>query len=201
MPKITLPRDKKQWALFAGSLFDRLLFYLRLIERKHRALIRKNKWVARLTHSSLFSLKTGPICRGLAIGMFWAFIPMPFQMAPASLFCLFNYANLPIALVAVWISNPFTYLPIFYAQYKIGVWLYAEEHEIRSAAEFEQIGGFFEGTATMAWDTFFYLFAGGLTTAAVFGIAGYLVGYPLSRYLRRHSKKRWKKRKSIAHTH
>lgn len=59
----------------------------------------------------------------LAIGLFWAFVPIPLQMVPAALIALWWRVNVPIAIAAVWISNPFTAGPIFYAQYRIGTWL------------------------------------------------------------------------------
>ena len=64
--------------------------------------------------------------RALAIGLFWAFIPVPFQMAGAALVALWLRVNIPIALASVWITNPVTMGPIFYAQYRLGAWLLDE---------------------------------------------------------------------------
>lgn len=61
--------------------------------------------------------------RAFAIGLFFAFIPMPLQMAAAALLALWLRVNLPIAIAAVWITNPVTMGPIFYAEYRIGAWL------------------------------------------------------------------------------
>lgn len=188
-----MPPLQKLRAFFTTSPFKRLLFRLRLIERRHQAAIRKNKngWMARFMHSSLFSLKTAPFCRGLSIGMFWAFVPMPFQMVPATLFCLLSYANLPIALLSVWISNPLTYIPIFYAQYKIGMWLYAdEEGGALGKMDFNDFSDFYNSSAEVAPEFLLFLVKGGLTMAIVCAVLGYVAGYPLSAYLRRHSKRR-----------
>lgn len=61
--------------------------------------------------------------RALAIGLFWAFVPIPFQMAPAALMALWMRVNLPIAITTVWVTNPLTMGPIFYAEYRLGAWL------------------------------------------------------------------------------
>ena len=61
-----------------------------------------------------------------AIGLFWAFVPMPVQMGGAALVALWWRVNLPIAMATTWISNPFTMGPILYAQYWIGILLLGE---------------------------------------------------------------------------
>lgn len=61
--------------------------------------------------------------RALALGLFWAFIPVPLQMAGAALMALWMRVNLPIAVAAVWVTNPLTMGPIFYAEYRLGAWL------------------------------------------------------------------------------
>lgn len=61
--------------------------------------------------------------KALALGLFFAFIPMPMQMVPAALFAIWWRVNIPIAVGAVWITNPVTMGPIFYAEYRLGAWL------------------------------------------------------------------------------
>ena len=61
--------------------------------------------------------------RALAIGLFWAFVPVPFQMPAAALMALWWRVNVPIAVASVWITNPLTMGPIFYAEYRLGAWL------------------------------------------------------------------------------
>lgn len=99
-----------------------VLLRMMALERRHHQQIRDNKdgIINRLTHSHFFSLQPGPISRGFSIGMFWAFIPMPFQMFPAFIFCWLGRANLPLAILCVWLSNPLTYAPFFYSAYYVG---------------------------------------------------------------------------------
>jgi uncharacterized protein (DUF2062 family) len=76
---------------------------------------------------NLWHLNRRSVPGAFAIGLFWAFVPIPFQMVPAAAFAIFFRKNLPISLVLVWISNPVTYIPIFYACYKFGAWMMGVE--------------------------------------------------------------------------
>jgi len=71
----------------------------------------------------LWHLQRRNVARAFSIGLFFAFMPMPFQMVGAAAFAIFFRANLPISVVLVWITNPLTMVPIFYACYKLGAWL------------------------------------------------------------------------------
>jgi uncharacterized protein (DUF2062 family) len=57
------------------------------------------------------------------IGMFLAFFPIPGQMVLATILAFWVRCNLPIAIALVWITNPLTIPPIFFATYKLGAWL------------------------------------------------------------------------------
>jgi hypothetical protein len=60
------------------------------------------------------------ITRGVTLGLFIAFIPMPMQMAAVLLFMPFFRFNVPIAIAMVWITNPFTMPPIYVVEYYTG---------------------------------------------------------------------------------
>ena len=60
------------------------------------------------------------ISRGVLIGLFIAFIPMPMQMAAVLLFVPFVRFNVPIALAMCWLSNPITMPPMYYMEYLTG---------------------------------------------------------------------------------
>jgi hypothetical protein len=60
------------------------------------------------------------ISRGVLLGIFIAFIPMPMQMAAVLLFMPFFRFNVPIALAMCWLSNPFTMPPMYYMEYLTG---------------------------------------------------------------------------------
>lgn len=110
------------------QFFRSVWYYIRTRERQILRGLRANPkaLLSRLMHADMIRASRVGVCRGLAIGMFWGFAPMPFQMIPATFFCWLARANLPAAIICVWISNPFTYAPIFFAEYKIGVFLSGE---------------------------------------------------------------------------
>ena len=57
----------------------------------------------------------------MAIGVFVAFTPlMGVQMLIALLLATLTYSNRPAAAAAVWITNPFTAIPIYVMTYRIG---------------------------------------------------------------------------------
>jgi len=63
------------------------------------------------------------ISRGVLIGLFIAFIPMPMQMAAVLLFVPFVRFNVPVALAMCWLSNPITMPPMYYMEYLTGSFL------------------------------------------------------------------------------
>lgn len=71
-------------------------------------------------HPKIWSLTCSSASRGMAVGLFVAFIPLPLQMIIAALLAILIRANLPIAVVMTWITNPFTFVPINYFIYWVG---------------------------------------------------------------------------------
>lgn len=67
------------------------------------------------------------ISRGVLLGLFIAFIPMPMQMAAVLLFVPFFRFNVPIALAMCWLSNPFTMPLMYYIEYLTGAFLLGME--------------------------------------------------------------------------
>lgn len=61
--------------------------------------------------------------KGIAIGIFCAFLPMPFEMIPAIFLAIYLRGNMPFAVAGVWISNPFTWVPLYTPCYLLGAYL------------------------------------------------------------------------------
>ncbi|NNJ87222.1 MAG: DUF2062 domain-containing protein [Akkermansiaceae bacterium] len=59
----------------------------------------------------------------LSIGLFCAMLPIPFQMLLAALASVRARANIPIAMAACWVSNPFTQVAIWLSQERLGDWI------------------------------------------------------------------------------
>ncbi len=60
------------------------------------------------------------ITKGLFIGLFIAFIPMPMQMLAVLAMMPFAKFNVPIAFSMVWLSNPITMPAMYYIEYLTG---------------------------------------------------------------------------------
>ncbi|QFR48754.1 DUF2062 domain-containing protein [Sulfurimonas lithotrophica] len=60
------------------------------------------------------------VSRGVTLGIFIAFIPMPMQMAAILAFMPFFKFNVPLGLAMCWLSNPFTMPPMYYMEYLTG---------------------------------------------------------------------------------
>ena len=58
--------------------------------------------------------------KGIAIGLFCAFLPMPFEMVPAIFLAVIMGGNLPFAIAGVWMSNPVTWVPLYTPCYLLG---------------------------------------------------------------------------------
>ena len=73
-----------------------------------------------LKNSELWSFSRNPVSKGAAIGLFCAFLPMPFETVAAIFFAIHLSANLPLAAAGVWISNPITWIPLYTPCYLLG---------------------------------------------------------------------------------
>jgi len=72
---------------------------------------------------AFLSINRHSVARGVLVGLFVAFIPMPAQMvAIVFLQPLFRF-NLPLAIGMVWITNPVTMPFIYFVEYKTGAFL------------------------------------------------------------------------------
>ncbi|MCK5894065.1 MAG: DUF2062 domain-containing protein [Endozoicomonadaceae bacterium] len=76
-----------------------------------------------LFDSSLWHLNRRSVAMAFMVGVFCAFLPIPFQMLPAAILALLFRCNLPLSISLVWITNPFTMPVIFYFTYRVGCYI------------------------------------------------------------------------------
>lgn len=94
---------------------------------KDREAILASRWLKPFAHlfahPSLWHLNRRSVPRALAIGFFAGFIIPVGQFALAALIAVAIRANVPLAAAATLISNPLTFPPIYFAAYKVGIFL------------------------------------------------------------------------------
>ena len=73
-----------------------------------------------INRPELWHLNRRSVSGAVFVGLFSAFIPVPSQMLLAALIAIFTRVNLPISVALVWITNPLTIPPMFYASYRLG---------------------------------------------------------------------------------
>ena len=93
----------------------------------HPRTITENKWIKvlgpRLQDPSLWHINRRSFSGAMAVGVFCAFVPIPFQMLLAAFMAVVLRVNILISVPLVWISNPITIPPMFYYCYSVGVWI------------------------------------------------------------------------------
>ncbi len=139
-----------------------------------------------LHEPNLWHLNRRSVSRAFLIGIFCAFLPMPFQMVLAAILGIFIHSNLPISIGLVWISNPITIPPIFYFTYLVGAEILdipSKPFEIELSVEWalEKLGAIWEP-----------LLLGSFICAVIFSSIGY-VGIRL--FWRWNVMRQWQKRK------
>ena len=75
-----------------------------------------------------FNINRKMITKGVWVGLFWAFIPMPMQMLAVVATTPFIRFNVPVAIAMVWLSNPFTMPPMYYIEYLTGNFILGKEN-------------------------------------------------------------------------
>jgi len=105
--------------------------YLRLVRSAFRTLRHRHLWhrpwwrtmAKPLFHRSLWMPCPTTVSTGFSIGLFFAMLPIPFQMVASALVAMRFRANIPFAMAACWVTNPFTQVPIILSQFQLGHWM------------------------------------------------------------------------------
>lgn len=136
---------------------------------------------------NLWHLNRRSASGAFAVGLFMAFVPMPFQMIPAAALAIMLRVNLPISVALVWLTNPVTMPPVFYFCYSLGAWILdTPMHAVGYDFSWEWI----TTELTRVWKPFLlgsFLVAGVSAAIGFFGIRG---------LWRWHVVRDWEQRKS-----
>ncbi|MBN2343070.1 MAG: DUF2062 domain-containing protein [Deltaproteobacteria bacterium] len=128
------------------------------------------------------------IALGMALGIFIGFLPiMGIQMAVVTLFALPLRGNLKAALAGVWISNPITFIPLYWLNYQFGTLFFSHRR-----VSWEEFGGEMVKASNWDWgavkasiysllnmgaDVFIPLWVGSAILALIFGVIAYFASY------------------------
>lgn len=122
----------------------------------------------KLLHSpALWHLNRHSVAKAFAVGLFFAWVPVPFQMVLGAGGAILFHANLPLSVALVWLTNPITMPPMFYGAYKLGAMLLGEEIQ---HFDMELSWDWIAHEMTVIWEPF-------LLGCAVIGIVSSIVGY------------------------
>jgi len=136
-------------------------------------------------HPSLWHFNRRSVAKAVAIGLFCTWLPIPFQTILAALLAIVLYANLPLSVILVFISNPLTMPAMFYFAYQVGCTLLGiDRHHL-------------EFTMTVEWvsQIIKYSWKPLLTGSLVLAISSSLFSYVLVRGLWRLAiVLRWRRR-------
>jgi uncharacterized protein (DUF2062 family) len=160
----------------------------------HRDKVKSHKHLqmfGTLLHSpNLWHLNRRSVAGAFAVGLFIAFVPVPFQMILAAGAAILFSVNLPLSVALVWITNPITIPPMFYGTYLVGNWLMgrpASELHIELSVDWLMHG------LTNVWQP---LLLGSFVCGTIASILGYVC---IRLYWRHHVIKQWNKRKQRQH--
>ncbi|MET1255463.1 DUF2062 domain-containing protein [Aliikangiella maris] len=151
--------------------------------------IKNNKFLSlfgRFIHDpQLWHLTRYSVSNAFLVGLFCAFIPVPFQMLLAAGGAIIFRANIAISIALVWLTNPVTMPVVFGFTYLVGVWLLGQES---STFEFELSWEWLSQNLNEFWQP---LFLGSIVCGVVCALLGY-VGIRL--FWRLHILSAWQQR-------
>ena len=152
--------------------------------RKHRHLQIFGK---RLHDPNLWHINRRSTAGAFAVGLFMAFVPIPFQMVLAAGVAILFRVNLPLSVVLVWVTNPVTIPPIFLFAYLVGTWVLGTP---ASANHFDfTLAWFRNGGLEGIWPPL-------LLGCLICGVVSSLIGYFVIRGLwRLYAVRQWEKRR------
>ena len=139
--------------------------------------------------ANLWHINRRSVSRGVALGLFCAFVPIPGQMVLAAALAIIVRANIPISVIFVWVSNPFTMPALFYTAYKFGTYLLDVQLQ---PFEFEFSLNWLFTELQDRWQPFL---VGCLCSGALVGAAGYII---VQSYWRWYVAQVWTKRKKFS---
>ena len=166
--------------------------------REHRLL----GWMGeRLHHPRLWHVSRVGIALGAAIGVFVGLLVPIGQILLAAIVAIALRANLPMAVVGTFVTNAFTFAPIYYFAYRFGLVLLGESQPVETSLALDQ-----DTQGLAAWLSMWFdkiskmgmpLFVGLLTLACCAAPVCY---FGISWLWRGHTAHAWRQRAGAKHS-
>ena len=172
----------------------------RLIPKREH--LQQNRWLRWLVpymhHPRLWHWSRRGVALGVAIGVFFGLLipiaQIPFSAATA----IILRANVPAAAASTLVTNPVTFAPIYFAAYRLGIWVTGSDSRPMPAdlrPEAAEDAGFWQRLEALGLP----LVVGLAITATIMGLASYglisLLWYLQVLRKRRQGRHAWRKRR------
>jgi uncharacterized protein (DUF2062 family) len=139
-----------------------------------RAELERHRWLRPVAHRvaerDLWRLKPESLARGVAIGIFWAFVVPVAQIVFAAAHCVWWRGNIPVAAAATLITNPLTIGPWLLLAYQVGTFMLPPEAAALAPLAAE---GWLDRLQALGWPA--------VVGMATFAIGGAALSYALVR--------------------
>ena len=136
-----------------------------------------------LKQAELWAFNRNTVTKGIAIGLFCAFLPMPFEMIAALFIAAMLGGNVPFAVACVWISNPLTWIPLYTPCYLLGAKILQLEPIPLDQISVLQVGSHYVA-----------LWLGCLIIGSIVSLSTHFI---LSMVWRMHIIRRWQRRREL----
>jgi uncharacterized protein (DUF2062 family) len=147
---------------------------------EHRTLL-ESRWLrpfrALLHDPALIVPHRRGVARGLAVGLFWAFMPVPGQSVFAAISAIWLRVNVLVAMATTWITNPFTAVPIVIAAHWVGALILGAAPPPPEATPVGTIDLLSLEALRKAWQQALQLGSAFLLGSVVMSIVSAVVGY------------------------
>jgi len=129
------------------------------------------------------------VARGVSIGVFFGLLVPVAQIPLAVITAIALRACVPAAVTSTFVTNPVTFAPVYYAAYRLGVWITADPAaavEQPTVVASEEESGLWQSLGDVGWP----LLVGLAITATVAALCCHLTIHLAWRWLEHHRRRR-----------
>lgn len=123
-----------------------------------------------LANPKIWHFNRRAITAGIAVGLFFGALPIAGQMLLAAVMAIALRVNMPIAVVATWISNPFTMPFLYTANYYLGAWILHSPRVDLGALDWS-----LEGLLHLGGEILVPLFFGSIVVGVILAVVSFIV--------------------------